>query len=874
MNENKVLLIDGYSILNRAFYGVPRLSNSKGMPTNAVYGFLNILFKLTDMEEPGYAAVAFDLKAPTFRHRMYDAYKGTRKPMPDELHAQVPVIQEILEAMGIPSVSSPGFEADDVLGTLARRAEKAGMEVMILSGDRDILQLVTDRVTVRLPKTAKGVTTIENYTPEKIKEVYGITPLQIIELKAMMGDSSDNIPGLPGVGEKTALALLAAYGSLENARAHFEELKPKKAMEAFRDHYELGLLSRDLATIRTDVPLETELSDLKLGDIYNEKAFALFKECEFKNLYPKFIKEEQGTPAKDITVQTTRSREDAAEVFSGLKEAAGFFADTEGETLFGLAVSGPSGLFYIPAEEDPLWMAEQLNAAAERGVKLSTCDLKGALAHLPLSEEARIRDVRIAAYLIDPLKSDYPYEQIASEYGEVMLPSVEEIIAGKQTKSTVLTEEQRVRIAAMKARAAEASAEGLLRKLEEQGMLDLYRGIEMPLVYTLSEMEKAGIRLNREALKEYSGRLSVGIDNLEREIYEDAGEIFNINSPKQLGVILFEKLHLPGGKKTKSGYSTAADVLEKLAEEAPIVDKILNYRQLTKLRSTYAEALGNYCDENGRIHTSFNQTVTATGRLSSTEPNLQNIPVRMELGREIRKVFVPADGCVFLDADYSQIELRVMAHLSGDEKLIEAYRHAADIHAVTASQVFGVPLDQVTPLQRRSAKAVNFGIIYGISAFGLSRDLNIPRAESQEYINRYFATYPGIRQFLERTVAQAKKDGFTTTMYGRRRPLPELSSSNFMQRQFGERAAMNSPIQGTAADIIKIAMNRVRAALKEGGYRSRLILQVHDELLLEVPEGEAEAVGKLLKEEMMSAAELSVTLEADLKCGKNWDDAH
>ena len=448
------------------------------------------------------------------------------------------------------------------------------------------------------------------------------------------------------------------------------------------------------------------------------------------------------------------------------------------------------------------------------------------------------------------------------------------MVKGKITKSVKLTDEQRLEITAYKALAAEKAKKGLEESLSEQGMLDLFRNLEMPLVFTLSSMEKEGIRLNKEELAVYSEKLSTGIEKLEQEIYEEAGEEFNINSPKQLGVILFEKLGLKGGKKTKSGYSTAADVLEKLAEEAPVVQKILNYRQLTKLKSTYADALGAYCDDNNRIHTTFNQTVTATGRLSSTEPNLQNIPVRMELGREIRKVFVPKDGCIFLDADYSQIELRVMAHLSGDEKLIEAYQNAADIHAVTASQVFGVPFDQVTPLQRRSAKAVNFGIIYGISAFGLSEDLHISRAEAQDYIAKYFATYPGIRKFLDETVANAKRDGYTTTMYGRRRPLPELSDSNFMKRQFGERAAMNSPIQGTAADIIKIAMNRVRKALEKGGFQSKLILQVHDELLLEVPLEEADEVETILKTEMMAAADLRVSLETDLKRGTNWDAAH
>ncbi len=870
---SKLLLIDGYSILNRAFYGLPMLSNSKGVPTNAVYGFLNILFRLTDMEQPDYAAVAFDLKAPTFRHKMYDAYKGTRKPMPEELHAQVPVIREILTAMGIKTVACEGYEADDILGTLAKKGEAAGMDVMILSGDRDILQLVTDKTTQRLPKTVKGTTTIENYTPEKIKEVYGIEPRQIVDLKAMMGDSSDNIPGLPGVGEKTASNLLAAYGSLENAHDHYEEIKPKKAMEAFRDHYDLGLLSKELATIITDVPLKESMDELRLENMFTDEAFELFKEYEFRNLYPRFEAADGGkTP--EIDIEYIEDPFTAEMFFSNLcsLKSAGMTADIDSGALKGLAVSDGKKITYIRAGITD--MADGVRRAAEAGTMLAFCDLKDQLGFLPLKKEDKVFDVIIAAYLMNPLKSDYPYEVIAKEFADVVLPSAEEIVKGKITRSTQLTDEQREKTACYKAHTACVAAENMRLALETQGMLKLFEEIEMPLVFTLHDIEKEGIEINRDELASYGAELAVQIEKLEEEIYEEAGERFNINSPKQLGTILFEKLGLKGGKKTKSGYSTAADVLEKLAGEAPVVEKILNYRQLTKLKSTYADSLGEYCDENGRIHSHFMQTVTATGRLSSVDPNLQNIPVRAELGREIRKVFVPKKGCVFVDADYSQIELRVMAHFSGDEKLIAAYRQAQDIHALTASQVFGVPIDEVTPLQRRSAKAVNFGIIYGISSFGLGKGLNISNKEAKAYIEKYFETYPGIRTFLDTTVEKAKADGYTTTLYGRRRPIPELASGNFMQRSFGERAAMNSPIQGTAADIIKIAMNRVHDALEESGLKARIVLQVHDELLIEAPEEEKDKAAKILKAEMTAAAELLVPLETDVGTGYNWNDAH
>ena len=879
--SGKLLLIDGHSILNRAFYGVPRLTNSQGLPTNAVYGFLNILFSVIDKVQPDHCAVAFDLKQPTFRHKMYDAYKGTRHPMPDDLHVQVPVMRNVLESMGIKTVSAPGFEADDCLGTLAKLGEAAGMEVVILSGDRDLLQLVTEKTTMRLPRTSKGVTTVEDFTPEKVLEEFGVRPDQIVDLKAMMGDSSDNIPGLPGVGEKTAVGLIQLYGTLENAHEHASEIKAKKAREAFTEHYELGLMSQTLATIVTDAPLDTALEELKIDNFYTPEAYELFRELEFKKLLGRFT-EENKTEAKCPDVLVINDIKKAEDIIARAEKTAGSgfcldIADKDGKAMAsGAAFSYGELIAYIPADllggEHEL--LETVKAYVEKAKRPATIGFKDQQKLLLADEKKDLMDAEIADYLLNPLKKDYPHEQIAAEFTSIQLPSAEEIAGGKITAKTVITPEQSAKITGYKAYSAQISADAINSALEEKGMKELYYKTELPLIYTLSDMESEGIMLLKDELASYSESLSGSIAALEASVYEAAGEEFNVNSPKQLGVILFEKLGLPHAKKTKSGYSTAADVLEKLAEDHHVVSDILNYRQLTKLKSTYGDALGTYCDPESRIHTHFQQTVTATGRLSSTEPNLQNIPVRIELGRQIRKVFAPKEGCAFIDADYSQIELRVMAHLSGDEKLIAAYNSSDDIHALTASQVFNVPITMVTPEMRRNAKAVNFGIIYGISSFGLSEGLSISRKEAQDYIEQYFRTYPGIKAYLDKTVAAAKEQGYTTTMFGRIRPIPELSNSNYMQRQFGERVAMNSPIQGTAADIIKFAMNNVRKKLAKEGLKTKLILQVHDELLLEAPLDEVEAASKILRNEMMKAAKLSVPLEVDLKVGRNWYEAH
>lgn len=880
--SEKIVLIDGHSILNRAFYGIPELTNSEGLHTNAVYGFLNILFKILDEEKAQYLAVAFDLKAPTFRHKMYAEYKGTRKAMPEELREQVPIMKEVLSAMGVPLLMKEGYEADDLLGTIAGQAERAGLEVSIVSGDRDLLQLATDKVQIRIPKTKRTGTEIENYYAADVKEKYLVTPTEFVDVKALMGDASDNIPGIPGVGEKTATKIISEFGSIENAHDHLEEIKPNKAKLSLEEHYDLAVLSKTLAKINTESPVTLDLQAAKLTDLYTPEAFTWMKKLEFKNLLSRFHVEAPKDEAADhFELADTREKAEKFLEKAAKAESFGFAWIEEKDKIYGLALSlGDEGTAFLLAEgsfdENGLaldFLRDHLEELLVYGKTAAVLDLKSQLDLFTVPDREKLFDLSIGAYLVNPLKDHYPYEDIAKEYLDQLIPGRAELFGKDPLEKAKENGEVFAKWACYQAYVAAAALEPVLAKLREMEMEHLFRDIEMPLVYTLRDMERAGISVEAEALKTYGDQLAGRIRELETAIYEQAGETFNINSPKQLGVILFEKMQLPGGKKTKTGYSTAADVLEKLAPEHPIVASILEYRTLAKLKSTYADGLAGFIGPDGRIHSTFNQTITATGRISSTEPNLQNIPVRMELGRLIRKVFVPKPGCVFVDADYSQIELRVLAHLSRDERLIQAYRDAEDIHRITASQVFHIPFDEVTPLQRRNAKAVNFGIVYGISSFGLSQDLSISRKEASEYIEKYFETYPGIKSFLDGLVENAKKNGYVTTLYGRRRPMPELKSSNFMQRSFGERVAMNAPIQGTAANIIKIAMIHVSERLKKEQLKSRLILQVHDELLIEAEESELEQVKTILREEMQGAAELSVRLEIDMHTGKNWYEA-
>lgn len=892
--DGKLVLVDGHSILNRAFFGIPDLTNSEGLHTNAVYGFLNILFKILDEEQPDYLTVAFDVHAPTFRHKMYDAYKGTRKPMAEELRQQVPLMKEMLTAMGVTIVEKEGYEADDLLGTIAKQSEAQGLEVSIVSGDRDLLQLASDHIKIRIPKTKRTGTEIEDYLAKDVVEKYQVTPLQFIDVKALMGDSADNIPGVPGIGEKTATALITAYGSIENAHDHLEEIKPNRAKQNLSEHYDMAQMSKELATIEIHAPIEYSLEDAKLGNLFTEEAYLMCKRLEFKNMLSRFdIDAPKNLAEEHFTFVTDKKQ--ISDIFKKAKKAGHigccllpgegiiteqlslFEQPKEQQVIEGMSIAfSEEDIYYLSAgtEVSAEELLEEIRELSGGQTKVSVMDLKETLKTLPLPENDRYFDASVAAYLLNPLKNDYPYEELAKDYAGLMIPSKTDLL-GKESlvKAKQAKPEAFLKYICYMAYIPWKTRDRLLEELNNTGMQTLYDTIELPLVYTLSDMEKEGVHVDAEELKRYGEELAAQIAVLEKEIYEGAGETFNINSPKQLGHILFEKLEMPYGKKTKTGYSTAADVLEKLAVEYPLVSKILEYRQLAKLKSTYADGLANFIEEDGRIHTNFQQTVTATGRLSSTDPNLQNIPIRMELGRMIRKVFLPKDGYVFVDADYSQIELRILAHMSGDEMLIQAYREAQDIHRMTASQVFHTPFEEVTDLQRRNAKAVNFGIVYGISSFGLSQDLSISKKEAQEYIERYFESYPKIKEFLDGCVEKAKKDGYSVTMFGRRRPLPEISSSNFMQRSFGERIAMNAPIQGTAADIIKIAMNRVHRRLIDEGLKSRLLLQVHDELLIEAAPDEVDEVKKILDEEMKGAADLSVELEIDTHTGKNWYEA-
>ena len=879
---SKLVLVDGHSILNRAFYGVPDLTNAAGLHTNAIYGFLNILFKILDEESPDYLTVAFDVKAPTFRHEMFKEYKGTRKPMPEELREQVPVMKEVLQAMGIRIIEQAGYEADDLLGTIAKRAEAEGIDVSLVSGDRDLLQIATDRIRIRIPKTKGGRTEIENYYAADVEARYQVNPVQFIDLKALMGDTADNIPGVPKVGEKTATDLMVQFGSLDGIYEHIDEVTKKSIKESLIQNKDLAYLSRELATIKIDSPLTYTLEEARVGNFFNEASYILFKKLEFKNLLNKF---EKGVSNEEISA-SFHLVENLAEVEAlftrvlsdkdrqiGLKVVKE--AGRHGE-LLGVALHLPEEGSFLVLKQGFLtedYLKEKI-ALLGAQCRIATADIKSEYAYLQAQDTDRFFDVILAAYLLNPLKNDYTVEDIANEYLNLMLPEKGQAF-GRLSFKAALNEkpEEFLKYCCFEAYVCAQAAVCLQQKLEETQMDRLMREIEMPLTLVLFSMEEEGIRVNPEALKDYGEALSGKITELEQEIYSEAGCEFNINSPKQLGEILFEKMGLPGGKKTKTGYSTAADVLEKLSGEYPVVKHILEYRGLTKLKSTYADGLAAYIEDENRIHSTFNQTITATGRISSTEPNLQNIPIRMELGRQIRKVFIPKDGYCFMDADYSQIELRVLASMSGDERLIEAYRSHADIHRTTASQVFHIPFEEVTDLQRRNAKAVNFGIVYGISSFGLSEDLSISRKEAAAYIEQYFETYPQVKQFIDSLVKDAKKNGYAVTLYGRRRPVPELFSSNFMQRSFGERVAMNSPIQGTAADIIKIAMIRVFERLKKEGLKSKLILQVHDELLIETALEEEEQVRMILEEEMVHASSLAVELEIDLHVGNNWYEA-
>ena len=874
---NKLLLIDGNSIMNRAFYGIPDMTTNDGRHTNAIYGFLNIILKVIEEEQATHICVAFDLKKKTFRHEMYEAYKGTRKGMPEELHEQMPRIKEILQAMHIRIVEQEGFEADDLIGTLSKKGEREGFAVTILSGDRDLLQLATDTVLVRIPKTKHGKTEVEDYYAKNVVETYGVTPLIFIDMKGLMGDTSDNIPGVPGIGEKTAAKLLAEYGDLDGVYAAVDSMKASRMKQNLIENKDLAYLSKTLATIKLDCPIPFEFSEATYHDPFNAEAYTLFEDLELKSFYKRFsVEKKEELTFETVLIDDIDGYNALLALLQKAKEVSFAWITQDGEAL-GVAVC--MDLEHVYLIRFMMFITEAMVAdnllalSRDYQVQLACMHVKKLLSFLDFHEEDAVFDAGLAAYLLQPNQSEYEYDTLAKVYLDVTLPSEKEML-GKEKLGYFSFEDERVQKWMAYQAIVPYKIKSVLReKLKETGMESLYDEMELPCLYALYEMEKNGIRVDGEALHQYGKKLRTRIEELTAEIHAMAGEEFNINSPKKLGEILFEKLGLKNGKKTKTGYSTSAEVLEKLKNAHPIIPKILEYRQLTKLNSTYAEGLAGYIRADGRIHGKFHQTVTVTGRISSADPNLQNIPTRMPLGREIRKVFIPEEGSVFVDADYSQIELRVLAHMSGDAALIAAYQADEDIHAITASQVFDVPLDQVDSTLRRKAKAVNFGIVYGISSFGLGQDLDISRKEAEGYIEKYFATYGKVKEFLDRTVEDAKKNGYTVTMFGRRRPIPELASSNFMTRSFGERAAMNAPVQGTAADIIKIAMVRVNRRLKKEHLQSKLVLQIHDELIIETKKEEVEIVQKILVQEMMHAADLAVPLLVDANVGDSWYDA-
>ena len=884
----KLMVLDGNSIINRAFYGVKPLTTRDGLYTNAIFGFLNMLQRFIDEEQPEALCVAFDRREPTFRHEADASYKATRKGMPEELAQQMPVMKQVLCAMSIPCYEMVGYEADDLLGTISRRCEKRGWECVIVTGDRDSLQLITDRTRVKLVTTRMGQTSTADMTPALFREQYGFDPIHMIDLKALMGDSSDNIPGVPGIGEKTATALVQRYGSIDALYAAMPEVEAKPAaLRKLAEGEESARRSYWLATIVTDAPLEFDPEDA-LCQPYKPELYDLFVKLEFTKL----IKKYGLTPSASVpepaavthdedymtTVETPETDTDAARLLALWRKAPHV-------AVYGLAdlsvlavacgIDERSSLTAILRSdrfggdwEALLWgLFGGDIAKAAHNVK----DLTRALLERDLPAEGFVFDTALAGYLLDATAGGYDLQRLFVAYCGAELPAPAHL---ERDAFSLLGNDAAAEAALCSYTSAVAALyEVLPPRLEELNMTVLLHEMELPLCRVLAEMELAGFRIDGAALARFGEDLQQRIVTLEQSIYHMAGEEFNINSPKQLGAILFDKLQLPHGKKTKTGWSTNAEVLEKLRYEAPIVDKVLEYRQYAKLRSTYADGLLRAVSPDGRVRTSFQMTVTATGRLSSTEPNLQNIPTRTELGSEIRRLFIAGDGNVLVDADYSQIELRLLAHMAGDEAMQQAFLSGADFHTVTAAKVFHVPESEVTHQMRSRAKAVNFGIVYGMSAFSLSQDIHVTVAEAKDYMERYFATYPGVKQYMTDIVEKAKEQGYVETLYHRRRALPELKSSNFIQRSFGERVALNMPIQGTAADIMKLAMLRVYDRLRRENLQARLIMQVHDELIVECPEAEQEAVEKLLRQEMEQVTALAVPLTAEAHSGKNWLDA-
>ena len=851
----KLMILDGNSIVNRAYYGVRMLNAPDGTPTNAVYGFLAILQRLLDANSPDALCVAFDLPAPTFRHRQYALYKAQRKPMPDDLAVQMPLLKDVLSAMGIKQLSAEGWEADDVLGTVAKLCEADGWDCEIVTGDRDSFQLITEKTDVLHVKTAKGQTETIDYDLKRFNDEYGFAPPLMVDLKALMGDASDNIPGVAGIGEKTALDLIRRFGTIESIYSNLDTLDIKDSVrKKLSAGEESARMSYELATISREAPVELRPADAAWKMENRPELYAALSRLGFRRFIDKWGltpgESDTGSAEETAGASILPEKEISVSELTGRIAQADYVSVLYGEDISALTICDGEGIYSVSqltAGEEWDAFTDALFSDRVRKVSHGVKDFMGHALAANITPRGFIFDTELAAYVLDPTESAYPVDRLAARH-----------LGGERPAAQAVYELYPV----------------LDAKLSEAGGRDLYYNIELPLCAVLADMERAGFLVDRAALAAYGASMVSGINALQEEIWRYAGREFNINSPKQLGEVLFDELMLPAGKKTKTGWSTNADVLEKLVGKHPIISDILDYRMLTKLKSTYADGLIKVISPDGRIHTNFKMTVTATGRLSSTEPNLQNIPVRKELGSEIRKMFVAAPGCVLVDADYSQIELRLLAHISGDETMKNAFLTGEDIHAVTASQVFGIPLDEVTPQQRSHAKAVNFGIVYGISAFSLAQDIGVRPAEAKAYIDAYLEKYHGVREYMERVISEAKANGYVETLFGRRRPLPELKSSNFNTRSFGERVARNMPIQGTAADIMKLAMVNAHRRIQAEGLRSRLILQVHDELIAECPEDEAEHVKALLEEEMSGAVQLDVPLTANAKIGHTWAEAH
>lgn len=877
MEREKIIIIDGNSLMNRAFYALPPLTNSKGIHTNAVYGFANMLLKIMSDEKPDYIVSAFDRKAPTFRHKEYSEYKAGRKKMPSELSEQFPIVKDVLDALKIGIYELDGFEADDIIGTVAKNCESM-MDVVIYTGDRDALQLISEHTKVAITK--KGITDIELYDERAMLEKYEASPKQFIDIKGLMGDSSDNIPGVPGIGEKTAVKLIKEFKSIESLIENRDRIDSKKVRGLIDEHSEQALFSKRLATIVTDVPVDFDIDKIKIKDPDREKLVKLFKELEFKTLIDRIPNQDSKPVRVDVKQYEALTMDKAAVLVEAIKSSGSFSAvfDIKGTDFSSTDIEGigvcwdGSNAMYIPPDHDMILMLKPVFEDETIGkICHNSKDAYVSLNKHGIDLKGLLFDTAIASYLLNPSESTYNIDELVDRYMDTRMASLKEIRESiKNTGDNSLLSNylcsQAVHVYKL--------YDILSGQLKNNDMFKLYEEVEHPLINVLASMEIEGFKVDRDMLLELSKEFGVEIDRLTKEIYSLAGEEFNINSPKQLGAILFDKLNLPVIKKTKTGYSTDAEVLEKLAEQHEIVDKILYFRQVMKLKSTYVDGLLSIMKEDDKIHSSFNQTVTATGRISSTEPNLQNIPVKLEMGRRIRKVFVPSDkDCIILSADYSQIELRVLAHIAGDNGLIDAFYNKLDIHRKTASEVFKVPVEEVTSLMRSRAKAVNFGIVYGISDYGLSRDLKISRKEAKTYIDNYLDKYSGVKKYMEDIVSQAKLKGYVSTILNRRRFIPEITSTNFTVRSLGERLAMNTPIQGSAADIIKISMIKVYESLKKEKLKSKLILQVHDELILEVHKDEVQRVRDIVRESMENAIKLNVPLVVDINTGYNWFDA-